>query len=140
MITNFKDFNKELQDYVDGKFTLTPTMNILMNDRSKDWYGLIGKYFLEQNGEENIDSEILLDKLKGSKKDKERTYFILGTYFLTSYLDQTSLKEMFGKPICHNEFGEGFRPRRKYQHCSYFVDIDGHKAHISYDERGTRWK
>ena len=140
MIKNFQDFSKELQDYISGVFTLTPTMNILMNDRSKDWYGLIGKYFLEQYGEENLeDHEILFDRLKnGSKKDKETSYFMLGTYFLTTYLDETSLKEMFGNPICHSEFGEGFRPRRKYEYCSYFIDISGHKAHIGYDERGTR--
>lgn len=130
MISNFKDFNKELQDYVSGKFTLTPIMNILMNDRAKEWYVLIGKYFLEQCGEENI-TDYMSDKLKnGSKKDKETSYRMIGIYFLTSYLDESSLNKMFGKPICHDEFGEGFEPRRKYEYCSYFVNINGHKAHI----------
>lgn len=139
MIKNFQDFNKELQDYVSGKFTLTPIMNILMNDYTKEWCGLIGKYFLEQYGEENLgEHKILFDRLKsGNKKDKETSYRMLGIYFLTYYLDENSLKEMFGNPICHREFGEGFRRKRKYEYCSYFVDINGHKAHIGYDERGT---
>ena len=139
MISNFKDFNKELHDYVSGKFNLTPIQNILMNDYSKEWYSLIGKYFLEQWGEENLaEHKITLDRLKtGSKKDKESSYRMLGIFFITSHLNEKTLKEMFGKPICHSEFGEGFRPRRKYEYCSYFVDISGHKTHIGYDERGT---
>lgn len=44
---------------------------------------------------------------------------------------------MFGSPICHSEFGEGFRPKRKYEYCSHFVEVGGEKLHIGYDDRGT---
>lgn len=147
MISNFKDFNKELHDYVSGKFNLTPIQNILMNDYDNEWYSLIGKYFLEKWGEENLqEHKITLDRIKkGNKRDKETGYRMLGIFFITSHLNEETLKEMFGKPICHSEFGEGFDNKRKYddrgnespEYCSYFLNIDGHKAHIGYDHRGT---
>ncbi len=124
--------------YVNGELELTPILNILMNDQSCDWYALIGKYFLEEYGEENLKHQRLFDKIhNGSKKEKETSYYMLGTFFVCSYLDQRALKEMFGSPICHDKFGEGFQPRRTYTYCSYFIDINGHTVHIGFDERGT---
>jgi len=38
----------------------------------------------------------------------ERTYSSIAILFTTSILDEFSLKKMFGDPIFHNEFGEGF--------------------------------
>ena len=94
--------------YVNGELELTPILNILMNDQSCDWYALIGKYFLEEYGEENLKHQRLFDKIhNGSKKEKETSYYMLGTFFVCSYLDQRALKEMFGSPICHDKFGEG---------------------------------
>lgn len=137
-ISKFKDFSKELKDYINGELKLAPITNILMNDYSKNWYAEIGKYFVEQYGIENLKNhQFLLDKLKRSKKDKELSYQMLGIYFITSYLDEASLKEMFGNPICHSEFGEGFDRKRKYEFCSYIVDINKHKIHIGFDHRGT---
>lgn len=140
MISKFEDFNLELHDYISGRLKLVPIMNVLMNDHSKEWYSLIGKYFLEQYGAENLQQhKILLDRIKtGNHRDKDTSYRMLGIYFITSYLDENSLIEMFGKPLYHSEFGEGFEPNRKYEHCSYFLNIDGYKAHIGYDHRGTR--
>jgi len=137
-ISRFMDFNKELQDYIDGKFNLTPILNILMNDRSVDWYVKLGKYFVDHVGSENLKlHSTLLKRLNGSRSDKETSYRMFGIYFITAYLNEDSLKEMFGKPVCHSEFGEGFDEKIKYEFCSYFVDMDGHKIHIGYDHRGT---
>ena len=47
MINKYESFSSELKDYVKGKTKLTPQMNILINDRSKDWYSEIGKYLVE---------------------------------------------------------------------------------------------
>ena len=56
---------------------------------------------------------------------------------------------MFGKPIFHDEFGEGFdgeydeetdeelEPEIKESYASYFVNVDGTNFHIGYDHRGT---
>jgi len=131
--------SSELSDYCNGKIKLTPILNIIGNDSSKEWYSIIGKYFYNKAGEDFFKNHhILLDKLKvGSKKDKETSYRMIGIYFITSYLNDKSLKRMFGSPICHSEFGEGFRPKRKYEYCSHFVEVGGEKLHIGYDDRGT---
>ena len=59
------------------------------------------------------------------------------------------LQKLFGDPLFHNEFGEGFEgeydeetdeytdPENKHDFASYFVSIDGVKFHIGYDHRGT---
>ncbi len=47
MIKKFESYSKELSDYVKGKTKLTPQMNILINDRSKNWYAEVGKYFVD---------------------------------------------------------------------------------------------
>jgi len=56
---------------------------------------------------------------------------------------------MFGKPLLHNEFGEGFdgvydeetdqtgEPDIKESYASYFVNVGGTEFHIGYDHRGT---
>ena len=56
---------------------------------------------------------------------------------------------MFGEPILHDEFGEGFegeydeetdeygQPDIKESFASYFVDVEGTNFHIGYDHRGT---
>jgi hypothetical protein len=59
------------------------------------------------------------------------------------------LQKIFGDPLFHDEFGEGFEgeydeetdeytdPENKHGFASYFVNIDGVKFHIGYDHRGT---
>ena len=38
---------KELKSYINGKTRLTPQLNILINDRSEDWYAEVGRYFVD---------------------------------------------------------------------------------------------
>ena len=140
MITTFKLYenNSDLENYINGKYKLTPTINILMNDSTKDWYSLIGEDFFNNVDEDFFKSNKWIEKIKkASKKEKNKYYDFIGINFITSYLNEESLKNMFGEPICHGEFGEGFEPKRKYEYCSYFVDINNSKVHIGYDERGT---
>lgn len=128
-----------LQNYVSGIIKLTPIMNILINDYDTNWYSKLGHYFLDKMGVEYFreDHLMALEKLNGSKKEKEVASRMLGIYFITSYLNKDTLKKMFNTPIKHSHFGEGFDTPRKYSYCSYFINIDDVIFHIGYDHRGT---
>lgn len=150
----------KLQKYMNGEIFFTPIMNIMINNRSKDWYAELGKYI-----DESIDISTVPDftfyekhrpkkniatKIKDFLSDDSRFYFGIASMFLTSTLDEVALKKMFGDPILHDEFGEGFdgewneeedeydEPEIKESHASYFVNVAGQELHIGYDHRGTR--
>jgi hypothetical protein len=156
MIKKFESYSKELSDYVKGKTKLTPQMNILINDRSKNWYAEVGKYFVDVfDGDlpgglsfynDKIDKLRIIDKLNGKS---ERIYANIGIFVFTSVFDEDVLKSLLGDPLYHDEFGEGFEgeyddetddylePENKSRFASHFVEIDGVKFHIGYDHRGT---
>lgn len=149
----------KLQKYINGEIFFTPIMNIMINNRSKDWYAELGKYidesidiskvpdfaFYEKNRPKNIAT-----KIKDFLSNDNRFYFGIASMFITSTLDESALKKMFGDPVLHNEFGEGFdgewneeedgydEPEIKESHASYFVNVAGQEFHIGYDHRGTR--
>lgn len=91
---------------------------------------------------------ISIKKLKYFSSD-ERIYSSIAIDFLTSVLDDKALENMFGEPILHSEFGEGFDgewneelddyddPEIKEHYVSYFVNVNGTNFHIGYDHRGT---
>lgn len=151
---------QRLKDYTKGKTHYTPIMNIMMNNRSENWYAELGKYITEELDIEKIPYlSFLVDKLKERKglitkiKDfispESRTYTSIAISFLTGVLDEKALENMFGKPIFHDEFGEGFdgeydeetdeygEPEIKESYASYFVNVGGTEFHIGYDHRGT---
>lgn len=143
----------KLEKYVKGEINYTPIMNIFINNRTKDWYAELGKYI-----DETIDINQVPDfafcskhynaKFKGFLDD--RFYFGIASMFVTSTLDENALKKMFGEPILHSEFGEGFdgeydeetddflESQIKESYASYFVNVGGSDFHIGYDHRGTR--
>jgi hypothetical protein len=150
----------KLQDYTKGKTHYTPIMNIMMNNRSENWYAELGKYITEELDIEKIPYlSFFVDKLKERKglitkiKDfispENRTYTSIAIHFLTGVLDEKALENMFGKPLLHDEFGEGFggeydeetdeelEPEIKESYASYFVNVGGTEFHIGYDHRGT---
>lgn len=136
--------NNKLKEYVSGELHLTPIMNLLMNERSKNWYDELGKYIVKTLDIQSIpELKFLSDRLKEKsliKKLKDfnnDNYFLVSSFFLTSALNEETLKKMFGNPIYHSEFGEGFDKKKKYSYASYFVEIDGVWLHIGYDHRGT---
>jgi len=153
--------SKELVKYIEGKSYYTPIMNILMNNRSKDWYAELGKYIddkINLSQHDHFDyiekhrpkkNKNLITKLVNFKDIHNRFYFSISSTFLTSVLNQESLFKMFGNPILHNEFGEGFdgewneenddydEPTIKESYASYFVTINNIDLHIGYDHRGT---
>jgi len=133
---------EKLQAYLDGEITFTPILNIMLNNRTKDWYDELGKYITQNLEIEKIPHlQFLAEKLKKPKGlikglFKDRTYSSIAIFFLTSALNPKALKKMFGTPLKHNEFGEGIEGS-KFDYASYFVTVDGMDLHIGYDNRGT---
>lgn len=151
---------QKLKDYTGGKTHYTPIMNIIMNNRSENWYAELGKYITETLDIEKIpylgfyvdklkERKSIITKIKDFISPESRTYTSVAIHFLTGVLDEKSLENMFGKPIFHDEFGEGFdgdydeendeygEPEIKESYASYFVNVDGANFHIGYDHRGT---
>ena len=150
----------KLKDYTGGKTHYTPIMNIIMNNRSEDWYAELGKYINETLNIEKIPylsyfseklkkEKSLITKIKDFVSPNDQTYTSIAISFLTGGLDEKALENMFGKPLLHDEFGEGFdgewneekddydEPEIKEFYASYFVNVDGTNFHIGYDHRGT---
>jgi hypothetical protein len=151
---------QKLKDYTGGKTHYTPIMNIIMNNRSENWYAELGKYINETLDIEKIPylsyfseklkkEKSLITKIKDFVSPNEQIYTSIAISFLTGGLDEKALENMFGKPIFHDEFGEGFdgeydeetdeelEPEIKESYASYFVNVDGTEFHIGYDHRGT---
>ena len=151
---------QKLKDYTGGKKNYTPIMNIIMNNRSENWYAELGKYITEELDIEKIpylgfyadklkERKSIITKIKDFISPESRTYTSVAIHFLTGVLDEKTLENMFGKPIFHDEFGEGFdgeydeetdeelEPEIKESYASYFVNVDGNNFHIGYDHRGT---
>lgn len=153
---------QKLKDYVSGEIHYTPINNIMLNNRSKEWFSELGRYIMDTLDTDSItELEFFSKKFKEEKnlitkikdfidKDKEnRVLFFIASSFFTSVLDEQSLRRMFGEPLFHDEFGEGFEgeydeetdergePDIKESYASYFVNVDGTEFHIGYDQRGT---
>jgi len=151
---------QKLKDYTGGKKNYTPIMNIIMNNRSENWYAELGKYITEELDIEKIpylgfyadklkERKSVITKIKDFISPESRTYTSVAIHFLTGVLDEKTLENMFGKPIFHDEFGEGFdgewneekddydEPEIKEFYASYFVNVGGTEFHIGYDHRGT---
>ena len=151
---------QKLKDYTGGKKNYTPIMNIIMNNRSENWYAELGKYINETLDIEKIpylgfyadklkERKSVITKIKDFISPESRTYTSVAIHFLTGVLDEKALENMFGKPIFHDEFGEGFdgewneekddydEPEIKEFYASYFVNVGGTEFHIGYDHRGT---
>lgn len=144
---------KELQDYVNGVSDYEPISNLFF--QNKDAYYELGKYIIDVFGDDLPEDLKKLNMFKGGKIKKfslfkkNDTSFV-SILFLTSVIDSNALRKLFGEPIYHDEFGEGFstgeydeeteediEPDIKESFASYFVEIEGVKFHIGYDNRGT---
>lgn len=147
----------KLEKYVKGELDYTPILNFI--HKKPELYEILGEYAYI-----NIFNKNLPDKLKMFDEwinpkslikkvsvfsDKKRAYSSLAIMLLThSDFVIDKLKEVYGEPIYHDEFGEGFEgeydeetdeesePDIKESFASYFVTIDGVDFHIGYDHRG----
>ena len=108
---------KILKDYTGGKIHFTPIMNLMMGNRSKDWYAELGKYIVDTIDIEKVPQlSFLADKLKQKTNivtkisdflsGGNHLYFSVSSFFLTSALDDEALRKMFGEPLLHDEYGE----------------------------------
>ena len=154
------NMEQKLKDYTNDNIYYTPIMNIMMNNRSENWYAELGKYITENLDIEKIPylsyfsdklkkEKNLITKIKDFVSPNNQTYTSVAIHFLTGVLDEKSLENMFGKPLLHDEFGEGFdgeydeetdeelEPEIKESYASYFVNLSGNNFHIGYDHRGT---
>ena len=140
------NMKQKLEDYTSGKINYTTLLSIFMGNRDKDWYEELGKYICSKIDISTIPSlRFFADKIKESplKKIKDftgfndRTYSSIGIFFLTGTLDFETLKKLFGEPILHNKFGEGFDKEYKIKedYASWFVNVDGLELHIGYDHQ-----
>lgn len=152
--------DNKLKDYTGGRTHYMPIMNIMMNNRSKDWYAELGKYISENLDIQKIPylsflaeklkkEKSLITKIKDFVSPNDEIYSSIAIFFLTGALDSKALENMFGEPLLHSEFGEGFdgeydeetdeygEPEIKEYYASYFVNVDGADFHIGYDHRGT---
>ena len=147
----------DLNDYVNGKTNYTPLLNTFFGkSREKDYFVEIGKYLYKDVYKGNLPTEFgfyekrikknssIIKKMNIFSNELKNAYSGIAIMFLTAIINENSLKKMFGDPIRHSEFGEGFygqsgRGRRvgRHTYCSYFVVINGTGFHIGYDHRGT---
>jgi hypothetical protein len=146
----------ELDKYVNGKVDYNSLINFM--HITPDMYEILGKYAYEEvfNGnlpeelkyfEEWIKPKSFIKKMNVFE-DKNRAYSSLAIMLLThSDFVIDKLKDVYGEPIYHDEFGEGFdgeydeetdesEPDIKESFASYFVNIEGVDLHIGYDHRG----
>ena len=150
-----KKFNEissdsELQKYIKGDVDYQPLLNIFMSNRVKDYYEELGKYIFEI-----FDNKLPKELGYYNSKHGDRfKYSSVAIHFIASVLSPEVLKDLFGEPLMHNEFGEGFYDekeansekneeedieieRSEFDYASYFVVVNGTKLHIGYDHRGT---
>lgn len=142
--------NKDLKDYINNN-NITSSFNILINDTKNEWYSKIGQEIINIYGIDNLPLifSYSVNKLKNKKFTKfnkeNDIHREIAIYFLTGYLCDDKLEELFGEPIRHSEFGEGFHEYDDNEeeieieeyYRSYFPIINGVKIHIGYDHRGT---
>ena len=167
------NFEKELKYYTSGVTNYETQLNIFLGDRrntKKDSYVELGKYIVNVFGDDLPQNlSFFSDKVnierctKGVRLQYEieralnvfsdqlnSTYSSIAIFFLTGTIYIEALEKMFGYPLYHDEFGEGFdgeyneetdeysEPEIKDSFASYFVEVNGVKIHIGCDHRGTK--
>jgi len=130
---NFTLVPKELYNYVSQELKLQRCLNLFLNERSCDWYDYIGDAvfkFYESLNKNHLPFEYFTDKAT----------FSHWTIYISSTMDADVLIKMFGEPIYHNHFGEGFHDGEGIEesYASYMLKNDkGHIFHLGYDHRGV---
>jgi hypothetical protein len=143
-----KGFSKVMYDYDEFAYPI----DLFTNDTYDKWHENFGKFIYDIYGEnipkqferlrECISKEIHSDGKCITTKGANYLANLSICYMANHMPISSLLKEVFGSPLYHNKFGEGFSEREneptKKNHASYFIEICGVKVHIGYDRRGTQ--
>lgn len=133
---------EKLRKYTKGINQYTKLNSILCTDFSV--YKSIGKYIVKKYG--GLD-KLPIEFYIPSKNNVN--YPSIAITLFTTILNEDLLFKIYGEPIYHDEFGEGFdgiydkeldeysEPDNKFSYASYFLNIKDIEYHIGYDHRGT---
>ena len=145
---------KELKEYVkvmDRWDVFNGLNNLFANCFRQRWQVQLGKFIYDTYGENMPEQfkklrEIITEEL--AKSDTPNTItergathlMLLSICYEANYLKGEALIPVFGEPLLHSKFGEGFEEddHQGHQHASYFLEIYDIKIHIGYDHRGSR--
>lgn len=155
--------NKDLEKYVNGEVKYSHPINVLMDfNRPVDAYSELGEYLMSKfNDRLPMELSFYEQYFKTGQnpiavigRDMDQIYSSISITFLSSLICKEFLTITYGEPIYHNEFGEEFgegfggewnediddydEPTIKFDHVSYFIEVEGVKMHIGCDHRGTR--
>ena len=106
--------DKNLQEYVNGQLEYSSLFGILISDMKNQWHSKIGYYIWQTLDKDEVEDWALGSPIYYSDSDEDffksnsRTLASISIMFLTSILNHNSLTKIFGSPIYHNQFGEGF--------------------------------
>jgi hypothetical protein len=134
-----------LDAYVNGEIHFTSWGNFA---HRMGLYEIMGEYLISEKGREPF-RPLPTDRMK-----RERVLGFESINYFTSDLDEKVLREAFGTPVNHDEFGEGFddyedgtseydeegvatQDIRDYSFSSWFVELNGVVFHLGRDHRGT---
>ncbi len=104
-----------------------------------DLFNEVGAYFLAKHP--------LSEHQRYIHKNDDMTG--IGITVMCEVFNSETLSKLFGEPLYHDEFGEGFEgdydeeledylePENKSSYASYFVKVNDIVLHIGYDHRGT---
>jgi hypothetical protein len=140
-----EDWMVRVYDYpriLENESYYTQVLNTLGNDRSKPhgfWYEPIGKEILKSlEGRKKIPFpfDIIIKDGDTESVPKDRLFSIFS--FFICCLNKPTMSK-FGLPLYHSYFGEGFEdPKlKKFEHASYFLEVNGIPTKIGYDQRGS---
>ncbi len=98
---------------------------------------MLGEFIDENINISNEPRLSLIFKVR-KKRTRRKSYDTLAIFFLTG-IDLPDLEKMFGYPLLHDHFGEGFHDEDniKESFASWFIKLKGVKFHIGVDHRGT---
>jgi hypothetical protein len=134
------DMKNELDKYVNDEVVYRHIQNF--THEKMDFYEILGRYAYK-----NIilpkELNFFYEYLDSKHNVDNMEYNSLAISLLTHQdfvIDK--LKELYGEPIYHDEFGEGFpsendeEPEIKESCASYFITIEGVDLHVNYDQTG----
>jgi len=136
---------EKFEKYISGKLGLTTLSNL----RKLELHSQMGEYLYQECNKINFDKDkhINLRYLIEDYNDGFNDFRRFGFFFTSDLLKEEILETIYGEPIRHSEYGEGWAEYdeetddciypRDYENIAYFIDIADYTIHICNDDRGT---